>query len=50
LKAASESGKQLSKADADGIARAIQTWAMERGAINYVHWFSPVRGENAERV
>jgi len=49
LKAASYTGKPLSKGDADRVARSVQKWAMERGAINYVHWFSPVRGENAEK-
>merc|ERR1711968_283947 len=23
----------------------MKSWAMERGAVNYSHWFSPVRGE-----
>jgi len=49
LKEASQTGKPLNKEDADKVASGIQAWAMERGAVHFVHWFSPIRGENAEK-
>merc|ERR1719267_516020 len=38
-------GSSLDKAAANEIAKAMQKWAMSLGAVNYAHWFSPVRGE-----
>ena len=32
------------------LAQAIQNWALEKGAVNCSHWFSALRGTNAEKV
>jgi len=40
------SGAAVSKKCANEIADAMRTWAMERGAFSFAHWFSPVRGGN----
>jgi len=45
FKASIQDGSSLDKASANEIAGAMQSWAMERGAVQYSHWFSPVRGE-----
>jgi glutamine synthetase len=45
FKAAVADGSSLDKATANELAAAMKNWAFERGATNYAHWFSPVRGE-----
>merc|ERR1712193_122073 len=45
FQASVKDGSSLDKASANEIAAAMQDWAMERGALQYSHWFSPVRGE-----
>ena len=37
-------GTNMEKKAANEVAKAMQDWAMERGASNFAHWFSPVRG------
>ena len=32
-------GGELSRADADVVAKAMKDWAMENGATHYTHWF-----------
>src|SRR4051812_3709276 len=34
---------------ADGVASAMRSWAMERGATHYTHWFQPLTGSTAEK-
>jgi len=34
----------------DKLAQAIQNWALSKGAVNCSHWFSALRGTNAEKV
>jgi len=36
----------MEKKDGNALAAGMMKWAMERGALNYAHWFSPVRGGN----
>ena len=51
-KALSESqatGKALDKKTADGIAEVLHTWATERGAVSYSHFFQPLRDGPAEK-
>lgn len=36
----------MDKKDGNALADAMMKWALERGAVNYAHWFSPVRGGN----
>lgn len=42
-KEASRGGYRLSDEERDQMASAIHDWALERGATNFSHWFSPVR-------
>ena len=39
-------GTAMEKKDGNALAAGMMKWAMERGALNYAHWFSPVRGGN----
>lgn len=39
-----ENGKPMEKDAANELAKAMQDWAMDRGASNFAHWFSPLRG------
>eukprot|EP01006_Ploeotia_vitrea_P016050 TRINITY_DN46519_c0_g1_i2.p1 TRINITY_DN46519_c0_g1~~TRINITY_DN46519_c0_g1_i2.p1 ORF type:complete len:777 (+),score=491.56 TRINITY_DN46519_c0_g1_i2:123-2453(+) len=43
------SGQPMSKAHANSLALAMQRWAMGHGCVNYAHWFSALRGSNAEK-
>ena len=45
-----ERGKPMrDKAIADEIAKAMRSWATERGATHYTHWFHPLTGTTAEK-
>lgn len=44
-----DAGGELSRADADVIAKAMKDWAMSRGATHYTHWFQPLTGITAEK-
>merc|ERR1712166_657151 len=45
FRACVEDGSSMDKASANELAAAMKNWAFDRGAVNYSHWFSPVRGE-----
>lgn len=49
VKAAIQSGANLSREVADEVANAMKAWAMERGATHYAHWFQPWTGKTAEK-
>ena len=49
IKKAIESGDQISRGLADSIAGGMKTWAIERGATHYTHWFQPLTGSTAEK-
>mmetsp|Transcript_26378 Transcript_26378/g.77468 ORF Transcript_26378/g.77468 Transcript_26378/m.77468 type:complete len:721 (+) Transcript_26378:44-2206(+) len=49
LDQARTSGAALSKEHKDKIAAALMDWAVKRGAVNYAHWFAPMRGTNAQK-
>lgn len=49
LKATVEQGQQLDSGIADTVALAMKTWAMEKGATHYTHWFQPLTGSTAEK-
>ena len=34
---------------ADEVAHGMKTWAMERGATHFTHWFQPLTGKTAEK-
>ncbi|MDY6368115.1 MAG: glutamine synthetase III [Clostridia bacterium] len=47
--AARAEGKPLSFASAKIVAEAMKTWAIEKGATHYTHWFQPMTGITAEK-
>ena len=44
-----EQRSKISRLLADQIASALRSWAMERGATHYTHWFQPLTGATAEK-
>ena len=44
-----EKGEPLSKEIAADIANAMKTWATEKGATHFTHWFAPLTGMTAEK-
>ena len=49
LQATVERGERLDASIADTVALAMKTWAMEKGATHYTHWFQPLTGSTAEK-
>lgn len=49
LNATIEHSHAIDPAIADTVALAIKTWAMEKGATHYTHWFQPLTGSTAEK-
>ena len=49
LKRTIEKGEALNPEIADVVAEAIKSWAIERGATHYTHWFQPMTGITAEK-
>src|SRR3954449_1147685 len=49
LKRTLDQGEPLDLQLADGVASAMRSWAMERGATHYTHWFQPLTGSTAEK-
>ncbi|WP_019009441.1 glutamine synthetase III [Deinococcus aquatilis] len=49
LQATLERGDKLDPSIADTVALAMKTWAMEKGATHYTHWFQPLTGSTAEK-
>ena len=47
--AARESVKPISEEQAKVIASAMKTWAIEKGATHFTHWFQPMTGITAEK-
>ncbi|MCS7074407.1 MAG: glutamine synthetase III, partial [Bacteroidia bacterium] len=44
-----ETGAAISRELADQVANAMKSWAVERGATHYTHWFQPLTGLTAEK-
>ena len=44
-----KSGQPLPLSAANQIADAMKTWALERGATHFTHWFQPLSGVTAEK-
>ena len=44
-----KSGQSLPLTAANDIADAMKTWALERGATHFTHWFQPLSGVTAEK-
>lgn len=49
VKKVMDHGGELSRADADVVAKAMKDWAVEKGATHYTHWFQPLTGITAEK-
>jgi len=49
LQATLEKSSTLDPSIADTVALAMKTWAMEKGATHYTHWFQPLTGSTAEK-
>ena len=47
--AARENDAPLSEEQAKVIAAAMKTWAIEKGATHFTHWFQPMTGITAEK-
>ncbi len=42
-------GSALDASIADEVADAMKTWALEKGATHFTHWFQPLTGATAEK-
>ncbi len=42
-------GSALNSVIADEVADAMKTWALEKGATHFTHWFQPLTGITAEK-
>lgn len=42
-------GVVIDRTLADQVAAAMKTWAIEKGATHYTHWFHPLNGATAEK-
>ncbi|MBQ3051900.1 MAG: glutamine synthetase III, partial [Clostridia bacterium] len=49
LKEATANNKPLDPEIAQQVASAMKTWAVEKGATHYTHWFQPMTGVTAEK-
>lgn len=49
VKASVQSGQKLSREVAHDVANAMKTWAMDKGATHFAHWFQPLTGKTAEK-
>ncbi len=46
---AAAKGERLDLDSANAVASAMKTWAMQKGATHYCHWFQPLTGATAEK-
>ncbi|MDE2490721.1 MAG: glutamine synthetase III [Elusimicrobia bacterium] len=44
-----EKGERLDQDSANAVASAMKTWAIQKGATHYCHWFQPLTGATAEK-
>ncbi|MCL2561301.1 MAG: glutamine synthetase III [Rikenellaceae bacterium] len=44
-----DDGRRIDRKVADQVALGMKTWAMERGATHYTHWFQPLNDSTAEK-
>ncbi len=49
LTATIRTGENIDPSIADEVADAMKTWATEKGATHYTHWFQPLTGATAEK-
>ena len=46
---AAAKGERLDLDSANAVASAMKTWAIQKGASHYCHWFQPLTGATAEK-
>ncbi len=44
-----EKGEKIDRKIADQVAAGIKSWAINKGATHYTHWFLPLTGSTAEK-
>ncbi len=44
-----DAGTRLDPESANAVASAMKTWAIQKGATHYCHWFQPLTGATAEK-
>lgn len=44
-----DTGGRIDREIADEVANAMKSWALNKGATHYTHWFQPLTGETAEK-
>ena len=44
-----EQGRRIDRRIANEVALGMKTWAIERGATHYTHWFQPLNDSTAEK-
>ena len=44
-----QTGQTINREIAGPVANAMKTWAMDKGATHYTHWFQPLTGLTAEK-
>ena len=49
LIASIDEGKRLDRTIASQVAEGMKTWAVEKGATHYTHWFQPLNDSTAEK-
>lgn len=49
LQKTTQEGKPLNIKIANAVAHAMKSWALEKGATHYTHWFQPMTGVTAEK-
>src|SRR3989338_9076176 len=49
ISATIKEGGKLDPDIADEVAEAMKTWAVEKGATHFTHWFQPLTGTTAEK-
>ena len=42
-------GEKIDPATADAVAVAVKSWALNKGATHFTHWFQPLTGGTAEK-
>ena len=44
-----ESGQKIERKVAEQVASSMKSWATDKGATHYTHWFQPLTGTTAEK-
>jgi glutamine synthetase len=44
-----EEGEKIDQTTADAVAIAVKSWAINKGATHFTHWFQPLTGGTAEK-